>query len=306
MSSRTRGKDAARARAAEMRAAQARSERRRRVALASGAIGVVVVIVAALVLVRLTKDDSDTTTATPSSSTLAASVLRDVTKVPAATFDKVGSDDVSVVPSKIDAPALTADGKPKMLYVGAEYCPFCAAQRWPVVVALSRFGTWSGLGATSSSASDVFPNTPTLSFHGAHFTSDVLSFAGFETQSNKLVNGQYAPLDKVPAADQKVFDTYDKPPYVSGSTGGIPFIDVGGGYVVSGATFSPEILKGKTRAQIAAAVNDPSSAVGRAVVGNANVLTAAICQVTNDKPTDVCTSAGVKAGAAALSKDQQK
>ena len=52
------------------------------------------------------------------------------------------------MPASIDAPALTADGKPEVLYVGAEYCPFCAAERWPVVVALSRFGTWSGLSAT--------------------------------------------------------------------------------------------------------------------------------------------------------------
>jgi Domain of unknown function (DUF929) len=298
MSSRTQGKDRARARAAEMRAAQVRAERRRRVALATGAIG--------LVLVRLTKDDSGKTAAAPAASALPASVLRDVTKVPSATFDTVGTTGVAVLPSSIDAPALTAGGKPKMLYVGAEYCPFCAAQRWPVTVALSRFGTWSGLGATESSAQDVYPSTPTLSFHGARFTSDVLTFAGYETQSNKIVSGQYAPLDTVPAADKKVFDTYNKPPFIANSSGGIPFIDIGGKYVASGATFNPDLLKGKTRAQIAAAIADPSSEIGKAVVGNANVLSAAICKVTNGQPADVCTSAGVKAGAAALSKGQQK
>jgi hypothetical protein len=32
-----------------------------------------------------------------------------------------------------------------MLYIGAEYCPYCAAERWPLVMALSKFGTFSNL-----------------------------------------------------------------------------------------------------------------------------------------------------------------
>src|SRR5215471_17073708 len=36
---------------------------------------------------------------------------------------------------------LTSGGKPEMLYIGAEYCPYCAAMRWSMAVALSRFGT---------------------------------------------------------------------------------------------------------------------------------------------------------------------
>ena len=191
-----------------------------------------------------------------------------------------------------------------MLYVGAEYCPFCAAERWPVVVALSRFGTWTGLGGTASAPRTSFPNTQTLSFHGAKFTSDYLTFAGFETQTNKQVDGQYAPLDTLPDADQKIFDTYNKPPYVD-SAGGIPFADIGGKYVTSGASFSPELLKGKSRAEIAAALSDPSSDIAKAVVANANVLTAAICEATGNKPAASAPSAGVKAGAAALAKGQK-
>jgi hypothetical protein len=306
MSSRVRGKEAARVRAAEMRAAQARAERRRNILLATGAIGVVIVIVGGLVLAKLTGGGGGTTTATPGSSSLAPSVLHDVTSVSAATSDAIGAASVTSVPAAIKAPALTAAGKPKVLYVGAEYCPYCAAERWSMVVALSRFGTWSGLGATSSSAKDVFPSTPTLSFHGAKFTSDVLNFTAYETQGNTQVGGQYAPLDQPSAADQKAFDTYNKPPFVAGSSGGIPFIDFGGKYVSSGASFSPQLLAGKTRAQIAAAIGDPSSDIGKAVVGNANVLTAAICKVTGEQPSNVCTSAGVKAGGVALLKDQKK
>jgi thiol-disulfide isomerase/thioredoxin len=302
MSSRVRGKESARVRAAEMRAAQARAARRRRVLAATGALGVVIVIVGGLVLAKLTSDGG-TTTAAVKASALPAAELTDITSVPAATFDQVGATGVSTVPAKIKAPALTANGKPKVLYVGAEYCPYCAAERWSMVVALSRFGTWSGLGATTSAAKDVFPNTPTLSFHGAKLTSDALTFAGVETETNKQVGGVYTALDSLSTADQRTFDTYNKPPYIA-QAGGIPFIDIGGTYVSSGASFSPQILAGKTRAQIASAISDPTSAIGKAVLGNANVLTAAICDATGAKPATVCTSPGVKAGAAALVKDQ--
>lgn len=302
MSSRVKGKENARARAAEMRLAQARAERRRRILAVTVALALVLVAAGGLVVAKLTKDDSTTTASSKSSptpGTLPSSVLAAVTSVKPATFDKVGADTVSTVPKEIKAPALKADGKPKVLYIGAEYCPYCAAERWPVVVALSRFGTWSGLGPGVSSPKDVFPSTQTLSFHGAKFTSDVVAFAGWETSDTNQV-----ALDKVPADDQKIFDTYNKPPYIE-QAGGIPFINIGGTFVWSGASFDPGMLEGKSRAEIAKAINDPSSDIGKAVLGNANVITAAICKATGDKPTDVCASDGVKAGAAAL-KGKQK
>ena len=42
-----------------------------------------------------------------------------------------------------------------------------AAERWPLAVALSHFGAWSHLGAARPSATDIFPNTATLSFRTA-------------------------------------------------------------------------------------------------------------------------------------------
>ena len=66
-----------------------------------------------------------------------------------------------------NAPSLTLNGKPEVLYIGAEYCPFCAAERWAMIVALSRFGTFSGLATTRSAAkngagtAEPYPTTPT-------------------------------------------------------------------------------------------------------------------------------------------------
>jgi hypothetical protein len=187
-----------------------------------------------------------------------------------------------------------------VLYVGAEYCPYCAAERWAMVVALSRFGTFSGLGQTASAANDVFPSTPTLSFHGSSFRSSTVAFSGVETQSNEVVNGQYAPLDKLSAADEQLFSTYDSPPYVD-DAGSIPFVDIGGKYLISGSTFSPQVLKGKTHQQVAAALSDPSSDIAQAVDGAANLITAAVCATTANTPAPVCASAGVQAAAKRLS-----
>ena len=69
---------------------------------------------------------------------------------------------------------LTLNGKtPAMLYYGAEYCPFCAAERWAMTAALSRFGTWSGLKITASSHTDSTPATNTFSYHGASLSQPV-------------------------------------------------------------------------------------------------------------------------------------
>jgi hypothetical protein len=305
MSSRTKDRAAARERVAAMRAEQARAARRRRVLLAGGSIGVVVVLLVALVVAKAAGLGSggsggSTTSAQPAAASTA--VVTAVTGVPQATLDKVGAGTVQAVPRKVDAPALTSGGKPKVLYVGAEYCPFCAAQRWPVVVALSRFGTWTGLGQTTSASDDVYPDTSTLSFHGATYSSDYLSFTGVETSNRTKVNGQYAKLDQLTAADSKTFQTYDQPPYTTGSAGGIPFLDLGGSFVSSGASFDPKLLAGMSHRQVADALSDPTSPVATAVDGSANVLTAALCEITGQQPTAVCTAPGVTAAAKALAK----
>jgi hypothetical protein len=83
----------------------------------------------------------------------------------------------AIVPSngqltvKTAGPPLTIGGKPAIIFVSEESCPFCAAERWPLAVALSHFGTWSHLGTTRSSATDLYPNTATLSFRAARYTS---------------------------------------------------------------------------------------------------------------------------------------
>lgn len=298
MGKQSRVRTETRTRLAEVRAAQAQQDRRRRLVIAIGAICAVLVIAGGLVALNAAGVGGNSSTGS-AATTASPQVVSAVSDVPSSVLDSVGAGDAKTFPRSIQAPALTADGKPRVLYVGAEYCPYCAAQRWAVAVALSRFGSWSGLGQTHSSSSDVFPNTPTLSFHGAHYTSRYLSFTGYETTTNKLEGNHYQALDTLSPADQKIYETYDQPPYTDGN-GGIPFLDIGGSYVLSGASFSPQILSGMTQEQVAAALSDPASPVAKAVDGAANALTAAICNVTKGSPAGVCDTAGVRAAAQRL------
>jgi hypothetical protein len=278
-----------------VRAEQARVARRK-VMLSVTAVGVVVLVIVALIVVKVVTGGKTTASTTTPPGIASPTVVAAISTVPAATSASIGAGTVTSKPISITAPPLTANSKPRILYLGAEYCPFCAGERWAVAVALARFGTWSNLGATSSSATDIYPNTATLSFHGATYTSSYLSFTGYETTTNQPQGSSYVPLDTPPAADQAIVDKYDAPPYVpTGSSGSIPFVDIGGKYVISGASYDVSILQGQTHDQIAAALKDPSSPIAKAIVGTANVITADICKVTGNVPSSVCSAAGVVA-----------
>ena len=293
-----RDRSAAQAKAAELRAAERKREQRKRVLLATGAVVAVLAIIGGIVFFGVTNKGSGSSTASSSGGSSAQApdqVVKDITSVPPATFDAVGAGTASAFPSAANPPGTPSSGKPRVLYIGAEFCPFCAAERWPVTVALARFGTWKGLGVITSSAADTPASVPTLTFHGATFTSSSVSFTGYETTTNQLNSSgtQYEPLDSVPADDLKIEATYNP-------KGTIPFIYFDGKYIQLGASYDPTILLGKTQSQIAAALANPTDPISQAVVGAANVLTAAICATTDQQPANVCTSSGVKAGAAKL------
>ncbi len=59
-------------------------------------------------------------------------------------------------------------------------------------------------------------------------------------------------------------------------------------YTIEGGSYNPDPLVGKSFDEIAAAAADPTSDVGKSVLGTANVMTAAICNVADGKPGSVC------------------
>jgi hypothetical protein len=278
------------------------------------AVGLVVIVVAALVIIKVASGGT-AKTGSSSFSPISAANLTDLTTVPASVFNTVGiTSPIAAVSSPqpvAGQPALTSTNAagatvPEIVYIGAEYCPYCAAQRWSTIIALSRFGTFSGLGNMSSYSGDVYPNTPTFTFVKATYKSKYLVFKTDEEYTNYLnaAGNFYAPLQKPTAEESKLISKYDTPKYIKGLTssdaGSIPFIDFGNKFLVAGASYSPTTLAGSTRNAIAAALSNATSPVTEAIIASANYQTAAICSLTKDTPSNVCASRGVEVAAKAM------
>jgi hypothetical protein len=274
----------ARKKIAIQRAAAQRAERRRRWLFAGGSIAVVLALVVTLIAVKLAQSPAQ---ANSSPAVTNAAVARQVSSVPAATFDKVGTGTATGLRATSGQPLLTVGGKPEVLYMGGEYCPYCAAERWAITAALSRFGTLSGLHFIHSSPTDVYPSTPTLSFYKSRYTSKYLAFVPVEWYGEKQASYLQHPTPQ----QQALFAKY--------SGGSFPFLDIGNQYILPQAQYLPSDLAHLSWAQVAAAMRDPSSPVGKDIDGAANIITAAICKVTHGQPRNVCTSAGVTAASQA-------
>ena len=211
-------------------------------------------------------------------------VVATITSLPASELDQVGAGTANNLIKSVSGPPLTgASGRPEVFYLGAEFCPYCAAERWPMIIALSHFGTFSGLATTSSSSSDIYPNTPTFTFRSATYTSQYIDFQSVET-SDRNQNALQSPTQ----AEQALVTRYD--------TGGyIPFVDFGNRYAFNGAMYSPDTLSNLSWQAVAAALQNPDSTQAKAILGSANLITASICQLTGQQPAAVCSGASIQA-----------
>jgi thiol-disulfide isomerase/thioredoxin len=288
----------ARERIAAQQAAARKAEFRRRAAIAGGSVVVVLAVVIAVILYATNRSSPPPAAGNNGTmgTVLSASVSSDITSVPASTQYGVGAGSVGtwltndeggappLVP--ISNSPLTSGGKPEMLYIGAEFCPFCAAMRWSMAVALSRFGHFTtALRGFHSSPTDSFPNTPTLTFYKAGYTSKYLTFTPVE---NEDINRN--TLQATTSAQMALWEKYD-----SSSDGvGYPFIDFGNKVVVKTPIVDPSILAGKSWAQVAAALHEPTSPIAQAELGAANYVTAAICKMTGNAPTAVCSASTIQ------------
>ncbi|MFC6358648.1 DUF929 family protein [Luteococcus peritonei] len=217
---------------------------------------------------------------TASSGVLSAA-LQDI---PTSAFDTVGAGSASEAPTPIPGgkPVLQ-DGKPRVLYIGAEFCPYCAMDRLSLVAALSRFGRFSGLEDVLSSPDEgLISNLATVTFRTSSYSSETVSFTGVET-SDRFQQ----PLATPGEADEAIFRQFSP-------SGGIPFVHYGSAYANS-APFDGTFLAGRSADQVADELKDPASQTSQAVLGGANLISAQICRETGGEPGSVCTSPGVVA-----------
>jgi Domain of unknown function (DUF929) len=187
------------------------------------------------------------------------------------------------------------------LTMNLAWCPHCAANSWALAVALSRFGTLTGLRVIDSGtyycrlvagpcalvAGPCFPHTHGLSFLSAGYQSSYLSFSSLVLQDTHGHNVEMPTRREFSAIS--AFDPQ----------GQTPAVDIGGGYAFLNSGYSPGALAGKTWPQIAGALADPHNPIAQKIDGLANLFSAAICKATKNRPARVCRSSGVSAAGAA-------
>jgi len=183
---------------------------------------------------------------------------------------------ITVHLKNISEASLTSGGKPEFLYIGAEYCPYCAGERWAMIVALSRFGTFSGVQTITSTEGDL----PTFTFHGASYNSPYLVFRPVEAADR---NGNV--LDKPTTAESALERKYST---------GYPFVDFGNRLVFEGATFDVSTLEGVNWQQVVTQLKQPDTSLAQGILGSANVITASLCQLTEQQPSAVCSDPAIQ------------
>jgi hypothetical protein len=269
------------------------------------ALGLIILAIALLGTLVLVRDNS----APSSSSTVetfnaASSSLVSMLDLSSSVYNTVGVTSPTnpvTPPQPTDSAAMwraTVGGGPALpvvYFYGAEFAPYAGAQRWPLVLALSRFGTFSHLGLMQSSATTAFPDLSTFTFWEVGYSSKYVILQSVERYSSLNPTGaSYLSLQTPDARQAAAVSQY------SPGSDTFALTDVANKYVLSGSSYSPAVLDGLSQDQIAGYLGTPAAPLTQAVVTAANEISATICAVDGQKPDAVCQSKGVQAAAELL------
>ncbi|MGC8710161.1 MAG: DUF929 family protein [Candidatus Micrarchaeia archaeon] len=212
------------------------------------------------------------------------------------TFSLIGIGDSSNFPQKVIAPALNIGSKPTIVYIGANFCPYCAVERWSLILALLRFGNFTGLKYMTSSPTDFPPNLPTFTFYNSTYESKYINFIPVELYTNKEVNGSYPVLQQPNSLENAILSKFDP-------SENIPIIDYNNNSIQKGAgsELGPSIIENLNWTQIISQLSESNSSVAQEIIGEANIVTAEICGMDNNTPVKICGQAYVKRVEAAIS-----
>jgi hypothetical protein len=253
--------------------------------IALAAVAVVVAIAAVFVIVKVSTGSSGGSAAgsapTSGGTRLSAAQYAAVTSPSVTTLAQAAKNydhESLAYPSKITDHPLSTKGKPEVLYIGAEYCPFCATERWPLILALSKFGTFGGLSEIHSNTSDAgIEHLATLSFYQSGYTSKYLAFKPVEMQ-NTL--GQ--TLDTPTKSEIALLKKY---------TGGdIPLVDMDGKFAITSAELDAHLLAGLDQSEIIEQVKAGTSTLAANIDADAGAIISNLCQLTGGRPGNVCSA----------------
>jgi Domain of unknown function (DUF929) len=183
--------------------------------------------------------------------------------------------------------SFTSNGKPILLYVGEEGCPYCAEMRWPLTIALLRFGNFTALSYMTSSLDGT--DFPTFTYHGSSYSSPYLIFKAYELNDRGQVS-----LDTLPANYTTPFSTY--------GGNAFPFLDFAGKHYLAGAPipatpqgylgpipYLTDLFGSKNWSQIITSLGSSGVPISPIIMQGANLITAQICKADGNLPAKVCT-----------------
>ena len=265
-------------------ARQARRARNRTYGLV--AIALVVVLVAVLVVVKVTGGGSGPDTfdqaSPPAGTPIPAATLAKLQSVPVSTLAAAPTSGIVSTPQSTNGSTLNADGKPELLFIGAEYCPHCAAERWPLYVALSKFGTFSPAPGRIHSANQD-GDVPTLTFYGTRYSSPYFTFVPLEVYTNKLQGNGYTVLQQPTPAQVTLWQKTNG--------GSFPFVDFAGKHALVSAQYLFTPLQNLPFSDVASQVGNNSTQIGANIDASAAQLIKTICgSLSSSQPTSVCSA----------------
>ena len=213
---------------------------------------------------------------------------QDMTSLQAVSDQPYGPPATSAMQSQVvnySGTQFISNGKPVFVYVGAEFCPYCAVERWSLIMALERFGNFTNLHYTTSA--DDEGDYATFTFVGSTYTSNYIAFRGYEDEDRSQ-----APLQNVPANYSTVWSNFGN---------GFPFLDFENTYVIKASILPfPDIIGGKNWTAI---LNDISisDSVGLQIREAANLITGVICKITQGAPAAVCSASPITSSTSSIS-----
>jgi len=238
---------------------------------------IVIIVIGGLVGYLIYSQSTSSSSTTQSNSVLLTPIsfalYQNLTTVSDSTLSQVGLATGVAAPTSISGSPLMLNNKPEILYIGAEFCPLCAANRWSLIVALSKFGNFSGLQYMLSAVDDG--NYSTMSFRSMSYVSQYISFVSVENEDR-----DHNVFQLPNQTEQNLWNTYNPNAY--------PFIDIGGSYVVKSEMYNSAALKGLSWTQIGSQLNNPSSSLAKLIDGAANSIISDVCKIDGGNPSSVC------------------
>lgn len=171
-------------------------------------------------------------------------------------------------------------GRPVVVYIGGDFCPYCAVERWSLILSLSRFGNFSDLHYMTSAPTEG--DYATFTFTGSSYSSKYVVFQPFEQEDRN----QHIQLT-VPSN------------YTASFTNSYPFVNFGNKYLLQTLIPDTSILAGKNWTQIMSSIAT-GDLTGVLLKQGANAVTGIICKLTGSVPSSVCSQSAVASTAAGL------